>query len=162
MANNDIKIKILALDLASGEIKKVGQSAERLRDVFGQVGRESGGVSASFSSMATVMGAVGSAVAGIGLAQLAGEFVRLADNARLMEGRLKLVTKSSAELSEVQQGLYAISQESRGSYESTVELYTRLARSAQSLGLSQGQLLTVIELINKAVMVSGTSASVIE
>ena len=86
------------------------------------------------------------------------EFVRLSDTYNQISARLKLVTSGTRELNTVQQALFNISQENRVSFESTAELYQRLARSADQLGLNQGTLLNVTEAVNQAIQVSGVSS----
>ena len=84
--------------------------------------------------------------------------IEYADTWRLLEGRLKLVTTSTANLTQVQDKLFDLAQKTRVSYESTIELYTRLARSSGSLGLSQEKMLRITELVNKTVQISGATA----
>jgi tape measure domain-containing protein len=59
----------------------------------------------------------------------------------------------------VQAALFDQAQRTRTSFESTADLYTRLARSASGLGASQADLVRVTETINKAMIISGGSAA---
>jgi len=86
------------------------------------------------------------------------EYVRLADTFSSMNAQLRLVTGSAAELADVERRLFEISQANRVGFESTVELYARIARSTDALGVSQEQVLRVTDTINKALVISGTSA----
>lgn len=95
---------------------------------------------------------------GIGAALAAREYVDFADRARTLSNRLRLVTDSTRELTYVQEQLFEISQDTRSSFESTVELYSRVARSSDELGLSHERLLGITETINKAIQVSGATA----
>ena len=65
------------------------------------------------------------------------KFIEIADKMTLMEGRLKLVTASSADLAIVQEKLLKVSNQTRVSYEATGELYARLGRTTRTLGVSQ-------------------------
>lgn len=94
----------------------------------------------------------------IGL-RTAKSFIDTADAAAELEGKLRLVTGSTAELNDVQGQLFDVAQKTRGSLEGTVDLYSRLARSTKSLGVSNEQLLSVTESVNKAVVISGSSAA---
>ncbi|NTW98523.1 MAG: tape measure protein [Geobacteraceae bacterium] len=85
------------------------------------------------------------------------QLIDIADKYSQLDGRLRLVTKSTEDLHTAQTGLYKIAQETRVGYEDTVDLYTRLARSSSQLGLSQTDLLSITESINKALIVSGAS-----
>jgi tape measure domain-containing protein len=84
--------------------------------------------------------------------------IEVSDKYTLLEGRLKLVTKSTAELASVQASLYQISQRTRTDLSATADLYTQMARSSDQLGLSTNQILSITESVNKALIVSGASA----
>lgn len=99
-----------------------------------------------------------SILVGLGIGRLAGEFISTADTAKLLEGRLKQVVASEEELAAVQEELFAISQRTRSSYEGTVTLFQRVARSADQLGKSQADLLQFTELVQKAIISSGASS----
>lgn len=115
--------------------------------------------SGSAGAMARAFGGLQGVIAGIGFTHLAAEAVQMADTAKLISGRLSLVTASQEELTHVQDALFASAQRTRSSYEGTVDLYTRLARNAQGLGASQADLLQVTESINKAMQISGTTGA---
>jgi len=74
-----------------------------------------------------------------------------------MSNRLKLVTADAKNLADIQNELFEVAQKTRGALSTTVDLYSRLARSTQELGISQERLLSVTETINKAITISGSS-----
>lgn len=86
------------------------------------------------------------------------ELVRLADTYTNLQNRLRLVTSDTANLARVTDELFSISNRTRSSYESTAELYARVALSAKDLGRSQQELLQFTESLNQAVILSGASA----
>jgi len=99
-----------------------------------------------------------------GVVALAGAFamreiIHVVDDLTLLEGRLKLVTKNAQDLTNVQRELLDISNRTRNSYSATANLYARIGRSVEELGTSQKDLLQVTETINKALIVSGASAT---
>src|SRR5690606_18736649 len=73
--------------------------------------------------------------------------------------RLSLVTSGTEQLVRVQNELFAVAQSTRAPLVDTVDLYGRMARATQELGVSEGQLLTVTNAINQAIVISGASAS---
>lgn len=85
--------------------------------------------------------------------------VNYSDTWTQVESSLKLVTSSTADLVVTQQALFKVSQDSRQSYEATASLYSRMARSSRDLGTSQEDLLKITSTVNKALVVSGASAS---
>ena len=62
--------------------------------------------------------------------------------------KLRLVTKSSAELTAVQEGLPA-ALASHSSYSSSVDLYSRFAKATETLGTSQNELLRITETLKQ-------------
>jgi len=98
------------------------------------------------------------ALAGLGAAFGAREILRQADTYTLLTNRLKLVTSSAENLSRINEELYQSAQRARTSYEATVDLYSRVARNADALGLSQQELLDITETVNQAIRVSGGTA----
>lgn len=74
------------------------------------------------------------------------------------ENRIRLVTNSAAEMEAVQQRLFDTAQRTRTSFESTAEIYTRMALSVKGLGLSQEEVIRLTESLNKATILSGANA----
>lgn len=99
------------------------------------------------------------ALAGLGAALGARELLRQADTYTLLTNRLKLVTSSAENLATVNERLFRTAQDTRTSYEATVDLYARVARNAEALGLSQEELLGITETVNQAIRVSGGTAN---
>jgi len=85
--------------------------------------------------------------------------ILLADKYQTLDARLKLVTKSSAELADTQTMLFAQSQAAGVGYANTIELHTRLARSTEDLNISQDRLVNITGLINKSMIASGASTT---
>ena len=86
------------------------------------------------------------------------QIIQTADSFTELRSRIRLVTDSTEELNAVQGELFNISQRSRSEFGSTAELYSRIARNADRLNLSQGELLTVTESVNQAIQISGVSS----
>lgn len=101
---------------------------------------------------------LGAILAGAGLATLTRQLVATADQAKLLDGRLKLVTGSADELRAVQDALFVSSQRTRSDYEASVQLYARVARSTRDLGIAQSELLRFTELTTMAIKTSGATS----
>lgn len=86
------------------------------------------------------------------------EITRAADTYANLRSQLRLVTDDQEALNRVYDETFNVAQETRQEFESTVELYARLARSTEALGLSEEQLLTVTRAVNQSFVVSGASA----
>jgi len=94
----------------------------------------------------------------LGGAGLLSGLTRMLDTLTNFENRLTLVTKSTAELNAVQDELFNIATRTRSSFESTAEVYTRVALAVRQIGLSQRDTLNFTESLNQATILSGASA----
>lgn len=94
----------------------------------------------------------------IGAGKAVEEIVRLSDEFKNLQSRLKLVSDSQQQFNDLQGKLFALSQQTHSSLSGTVNLYTRMARATKELHTSQADLLTVTKTINEAMQVSGASA----
>ena len=94
----------------------------------------------------------------VGAGALISQLGTLADTYTNVQNRLRIVTNGTAELSEVTDELFRISNRTRSSFQSTAELYARVGLSARELGVSQRQLLEFTESLNQAVILSGATA----
>jgi tape measure domain-containing protein len=143
----------------SGEIK-----VRKLREEVGRLSKAELDNPAASRRMSAGLGSLATRVAGVTAAFYAakegiGGYISAADEMKLVESRLSLVTASASELEDVQAKLYATSQESRQSFAETSDLYARMARATKDLGTSQEDLLTVTDAINKSLIVSGASTA---
>jgi len=93
----------------------------------------------------------------LGGAGLLQGLVKMLDTLTNFENRLVLVTKSTQELNAVQEELFNISNRTRSNFESTAEIYTRVALAVRELGLSQRDTLNFTETLNQATILSGAS-----
>lgn len=116
------------------------------------------GIEKSVNGVSSSFGFLKSAIAGVSILSLAKEAIELADTYKLVEGRLTLVSSSSAELAKSQKELFNISQTTRQEYKDTADLYYRISKSVETLNKSQEDNLKVTEIINKMVILSGSSA----
>lgn len=130
----------------SANIKKMEDSALAIR----KAERASTGlelVSRTLTRVLTTLGAT------FGVRKI----IDYADMWTMVQGRMSLVTKNTSELIAVQSKLFELAQETRMSFESTADLYTRVARSTESVTKTQNDLLSATENINKAMIISGSS-----
>lgn len=135
------RIDIIVSERGSRVVKR------NLEDIGGSARGAAGGVQFLQRALATLG-------VGLGVAQL----IRLADTYTLILNRLRLVTSGTSNLTRVNEELFQSAQRTRSSYEATVSLYARVARTADQLGLSQQQLIGVTETINQSLRISGATA----
>lgn len=84
--------------------------------------------------------------------------LRMADTYTTIQNKLRLVTTGTENLARVTKELQGIANATRTDFESTAELYSRMANSSKELGLSQQDLLKFTKSLNQAVVLSGATA----
>jgi len=145
-------------DLANLRISVDSREVKKAATDLDQLNRSSTGVEQGVTKASSAFRGLGAVLASLGIAAIAREAIMLADTYTRMSGQIALVTSSAEQLAAVEKSLFQMSQNTRVGYESTVSLFTRLARSTENLGVSQQSVMRVTETINKAMIVSGTSA----
>lgn len=97
-------------------------------------------------------------VSAAALGGLTAGFVRLADAATNLQNKLNQVSSSNGIAAQRFQEIVKISNEARAPLEQVGDLYFRIARSADSLNLSNQQVAEVTRLVSLAITSSGISA----
>ncbi len=116
-------------------------------------------LSTSYSGLGSAAFTASRAIAAIGIGVSVREFAQMADASTNVASRLSLVTNSASELVAVQRQLFEVAQSSRVSFVNLVGTYAQVARSTKELGISQTDLLGVVNTISQAVTISGGSAA---
>lgn len=145
---------------ASAEVAGIGAAAERTAS---SAERASNRTEGAVGRIGRAAGGVRDLVLGLGSAFLTLESARglsrIADQYANMAARIRLATGDAAEFNAVQSEVFAISQRTSASLDSTVTLYTRLSAALRDAGASQSEVLGLTETINQALVVSGASAA---
>jgi tape measure domain-containing protein len=84
---------------------------------------------------------------------------QLADAYTNLTSKIRNVTDSEAALVRVRAQVYDIAQRTRQEYATTGELYTRLTRSTEALGLSEEKRLRITETLNKMLIINGATTA---
>jgi tape measure domain-containing protein len=84
---------------------------------------------------------------------------QLADQYTNIQNKLRLTTTDQANLNAVFNELQAISTRTRSSLEANAELYAKVSTATKDLGVSQSEVLQFTESLNKAIKISGATAS---
>lgn len=151
IATLNVKVTSSGIELTNRELEKLGTTAAKTEANAGKLGKAASTVGNAFRGLSGL-------IAGLGLGAAANAIASATDRFASMQGQLKLVTSSQAELNEVYQRALGLANETGQSVEATVNLYARLARSTEELGLSQDRLFTITKAINQSFIVSGASA----
>ncbi len=156
----DLERLIVRIDATTEQLRREMKRAEISIDTFGKkTDLSTKRISSGFDSINKTARLAATGLGVLGASLSVGKLVQYSDSYKEIEGRLKLVTKSTAEFSDVNNRLFKVAQGTRQSFESTADLYTKLARSSDQLGLSQTQLIQFTETVNQSFVVSGAAAS---
>ncbi|MGD9949319.1 MAG: tape measure protein [Desulfobulbus sp.] len=109
------------------------------------------------SGLSAMKLAIGGLAAG-GTAYYANEVRKIADEYTNLNSRLKLVTDGEQELALVRERLYQISQQTGTEYAGNADSYAKLARAVKDLGGTSEETLQITELVNKSLIVNGSSS----
>jgi tape measure domain-containing protein len=101
--------------------------------------------------------AVAALAGGFGGAFLVQGLVQAADTFTQIQNRIATVAKTEAERKALNADIFDIAQRSRAEYGSTATLFARLAASTEKLGASTGDVLRVVETVQKSFSVAGST-----
>lgn len=169
----DNRLLSAAIRQANGELTQLGQTGERVGQSTargGQAGaramqetaaaarearRETGLLADAAGDLRSRMIAAASIA---GLAVLGRQLGQTADAYTNLSSKIGLVSESEQAANRVRREVLGLAQLTRQDLAATGELYVRLTRATESLGLAESQRLRITETINKAMVVSGASA----
>lgn len=103
--------------------------------------------------------AIISAGAAFSVSAVTSKLIKFTDASISMNNKLKLATKSTADLNKVTKELFNTANETGSSIESTVELYAKMERATRDLGVGQDRLLNITNSINKAFSIGGATTA---
>lgn len=141
-------------------IKVNVDGTSKLDDLKGKlsgVESASSGAEKGIEKVSSQLSQFGTVIKTLAMAKVVKETIEMADTYKLMEARLNLVSKSMNDVSIAQAKLFAMSQNSRSSLETTTALFTKLSMATSDLGKSQAQVLRVTDSVAKALKISGAS-----
>lgn len=157
--NSSIFRRIVQLWL---DAESVRRTKAGLQDALNK-GTDVKGLKKNFTAADKALSALRRTALGLGASFLAifssRKLIEWADTWKLIQGRLKLVTDGTANLSAVTQRLQGIAARTRSSFEGVATLFQRVALNADQLGRSQGELLDITETVSKSIQIGGATAS---
>jgi tape measure domain-containing protein len=154
------------MDLARLGLQVDSSDVRTATNDLSRFGREGKAASSAASNVEKTTGSMGGAFKGAAL-QIAGavgafasvqKALGAAEQYTNMQNRLLALGASHESAAAQIQQLADIAKDTRAPLESTVELYSRLSLTADSLGASQGELMEFTETVGLALAASGTSA----
>lgn len=118
---------------------------------IGSIGNAAASTQQQTSLLGKSLGALFGAIAIDGIRRYSDEYINL-------QNKLKIVTEGTSQLGVVTDKLYGIAMQTRSAFSDTAKLYQRVALSGVQLGNSQETNLRLTELLNKAIIISGSSS----
>ena len=134
------------------ELRGLDETQDRTTQGAGNLGNGVNKLRGAFGGLQGLLAAAG---LGIGVA----EIIETADAFKTLEARVKLATGEGAAFVTGFDGVKQIANETFSSIESTGELFARITAAGETLGLAQGEILSVTQTINEAIKLSGGSAA---
>jgi len=141
----------LGLKIEVDDIKAAVHELDRLEDAGKRNTKGAKKTAGAYRGLRAVL-------ATLGVVALTRQLISQVNAYQNLTNQLKNVTKGAKNLADIQRELFNLAQDTRGSLDSVTNLYSRLARSTESLGLSQTKILGLTKTISQAFVVSGASA----
>ncbi|MAX51659.1 MAG: hypothetical protein CMH22_15970 [Methylophaga sp.] len=161
-AERDVDRSTDRMERSFDDSTKATQRQERayrnLNPVTRAVRQETERLSRQNNQLGQTAGIARNAIQGLIGALSVREVIRYADAWQNAENQLRQVTDSTEQLTAVQKALVNVARDTRSNFESTANLYARLARSTTDLGLSQEDLIGLTTTINQSFATSGATA----
>lgn len=133
---------------SANEVKHVRGEVEKLKGELDKVKATAPELKNAFSSIAKY------AIGAFSINEVKG----MMDAYTTLTNRIKLVTNSEKQLKEVRAELARISSSTGQNLDATAAIYQRLAQATDQTGLSGEKLLTITDLVSKAMVIGGGSA----
>jgi tape measure domain-containing protein len=136
------------------ELGKLRADLQKVSQEFDRVGKK---VDTSGRAMSGSLTLLKTAFAAVAFGTVARSTIQLADAMTNMRSRIRLVTDSTEEAVAVQQQLMDVAARTRTEFSAVGQLYARIGRSADELGLSQERLIAFTETFSQALKISGAT-----
>lgn len=139
-------------------VKTISDSSLAQRDLKKletSVGRIESTVQNASSTFAKLGAGLATSLAVVGTTT---QLAKLSDTMTNLENKIKSVTDSTAKFQQAFQGVKDVAVGTRSDLNATAALYSRIALNQKEIGISTRSTLRVVEIVNKALKVSGTAA----
>lgn len=144
---------------AAVEVKKLDSELANTNVELSKTNAVSNEATNGIKGLKTGYTALTSAMAALGIGASATEIARTADEFKVLEARIGLVTSKSGNFTQAFEGVKKIAIETRSNLTATAELFTRVKTATDQLGYSQERALNLTDLVNKSLIVGGGLAA---
>lgn len=143
-------IATLGIRIDARQVRDADDALNRLTQTGQQTERAVEGVSGAFDRLKRMAEALAAALA-------VEELIKQADAWNNLQGQISLVADTQERLTQTSAALFDIAQRTRQGLKETVDLYTKISRSTESLNKTDADRLKVTETINKTLILSHAS-----
>ena len=144
---------------AEEQIRRLERELNGVDDTIRRTDVSTNNFSSNVGKLRTAMSGLTGLLAAAGIGIGAAEIIEMSDAFVTLEAKVKLATGEGAAFVTGFQGVTDIAKETFTSIENTGELFARITQASESLGLAQGEILSVTKTINQAIQLSGGSAA---
>tara|TARA_R110002126_G_scaffold151295_3_gene298314 strand:+ start:14520 stop:18344 length:3825 start_codon:yes stop_codon:yes gene_type:complete len=144
---------------AEEQIRRLENELNGVDDTIRRTDASTNSFSGNVGKLRTAMSGLTGLLAAAGIGIGAAEIIEMSDAFVTLEAKVKLATGEGAAFVTGFQGVTDIAKETFTSIENTGELFARITQASESLGLAQGEILSVTKTINQAIQLSGGSAA---
>jgi tape measure domain-containing protein len=143
-------IATLGIRIDARQVRDADSALDRLAQTGERTERSVNGVSSAMDRLQRLALQVGAALS-------AAEVIKQADAWANLQGQISLVADSEEQLAKTTDKLYQMAQRTRQGLKETVDLYTKIQRSTESLNKTDSDRLRVTQTINEALVTSHAS-----
>jgi len=139
------------LDDTKRRMGDLDRKAKETRDRFNSLERQMN------DSAAMIKGTMVTALGALGVSLSVGKVIDYSESWTTLDNRLKLVSKTNDQLLKSQAAVIQIANDARVPINSTADLYAKLTKAGETLGLTQQRVGVITETIAKSLAISGGS-----
>lgn len=154
---NALKGIARAANLSEKEVRDLGRQFGLSKKQIDSVNGSLEASSSKMSALAVASRSLFAVFSVAAMAQMGRTIVAVADQYTLLDSKIKMVSKDSADFAKIQSGLFDMSQRTGTSFSENAMQYSRFALSLQDLNMSSDEMLSMFDTLNKSVVVSGAS-----
>lgn len=147
--NSKLKGYITQTQTAAGQIRG------KLRNALRGAAQESRAIGEGINQAKTHMLSLRNMIGGYFAMVAGGNVIKIADDWAAVDSRVKLATKSAEEHKHALDEIFAISQRSGQDYLASADLFSKVNRNADDLGLSLDDTLNLTEIIGQTMTIGG-------
>lgn len=141
------------LQKANNELNEAGNAANNAAEEQAEVTQET---QRTAQAAGNWVSQIKSAVAALGVAKLAKEFIETADEMTLIGAKLDMINDGIFEGAELQEQVFAAAQRSRSAFADTATLITRIGQNASNV-FNNAEAIQFAENMNKSFKIAGAS-----